>query len=90
VLDGSEGGPPRPGRKELKRQLLDRLGRLIKLGVEGGELDPASADVHPALLMGMAHGAIAHAILDASAAPLGVDARVSACVRLFLDGARRP
>jgi AcrR family transcriptional regulator len=88
LLDGSDGGPPRPGRKELKRQLFERIGRLTTRGVEAGELDPTAAETYPALLMGMAHGAIAHAMFDSSASPLGVDARVSACVRVFLDGAR--
>lgn len=88
VFEGTEG-QPRGGRKELKRQVVERLGRLVAKGVEAGELNPSASEFYPALLMGMAHGAIAHAIFDPGAAPASAETRVAACVRVFVDGARR-
>jgi len=88
ALIGSEyaGAVSGPRGRAILDELHDRAARLARRGLEEGALDPADADLHAAVLLGMVRGVVRQIPLES-----GAPAAAERVARIFLHGAgRRP
>lgn len=75
------------GKSESMRATYLRVEQLVQRGLDGGELNPASGPLYPALLMGLVRGMIMRWLYDNPSAQFAE--RVPALVEFFLHGAGR-